>query len=203
MQEYIIRRVLLAIPTLIGAVTLVFLVMRILPGDIASLMLEGSSEIGIEADEEQLAALREQLGIDKPLYMQYLVWMWDAIRFDFGDALWTNQPVWKEFELRYPISLSILILAMITSLGHSPARRHHIGGQARHLDRLRPARLHPGRPLHPQLLRRNPDNLVPVKVLRLDHAPGIRAYLERPLAQLPATHLPVARHRLQAVGHRR
>ena len=117
MQEYIIRRVLLAIPTLIGAVTLVFLVMRILPGDIASLMLEGSGELGVQADEEQLKELRAQLGVDQPLYVQYVTWMWDAIRFDFGDALWTNRPVWEEFQLRYPISLSILILAMITSLG--------------------------------------------------------------------------------------
>ena len=116
MQEYIIRRVLLAIPTLIGAVTLVFLVMRILPGDIAALMLQGSGEIGVQADEEQLQALREQLGINKPLYAQYLTWLWDAIRFDFGDALWTNRPVWDEFKLRYPLSLSILILAMITAL---------------------------------------------------------------------------------------
>ncbi len=116
MQEYIIRRVLLAIPTLIGAVTLVFLVMRILPGDIAALMLQGSGEIGVQADEEQLQALREQLGINKPLYAQYLTWLWDALRFDFGDALWTNRPVWDEFKLRYPLSLSILILAMITAL---------------------------------------------------------------------------------------
>ena len=116
MQEYIIRRVLLAIPTLIGAVTLVFLVMRILPGDIAALMLQGSGEFGIQADEEQLQALREQLGINKPLYAQYLTWLWDAIRFDFGDALWTNRPVWEEFKLRYPLSLSILVLAMITAL---------------------------------------------------------------------------------------
>ena len=116
MQEYIIRRVLLAIPTLIGAVTLVFLVMRILPGDIAALMLQGSGEIGVQADEEQLQALREQLGINKPLYAQYLTWLWDAIRFDFGDALWTNRPVWDEFKLRYPLSLSILVLAMITAL---------------------------------------------------------------------------------------
>ena len=116
MQEYIIRRVLLAIPTLIGAVTLVFLVMRILPGDIAALMLQGSGEIGVEADPEQLQALREQLGINKPLYAQYVTWLWDAIRFDFGDALWTNRPVWEEFKLRYPLSLSILVLAMITAL---------------------------------------------------------------------------------------
>lgn len=117
MQEYVIRRVLLAIPTLIGAVTLVFLVMRILPGDIAALMLQGSGEIGVQADEAQLEALREQLGINQPLYAQYLSWLWDAIRFEFGNALWTNRPVWEEFQLRYPISLSILILAMITSLG--------------------------------------------------------------------------------------
>ncbi len=117
MQEYIIRRVLLAIPTLIGAVTLVFLVMRILPGDIASLMLEGSGELGVQADEEQLKELRAQLGVDQPLYVQYVTWLWNAIRFEFGDALWTNRPVWEEFQLRYPISLSILILAMITSLG--------------------------------------------------------------------------------------
>ena len=87
MPEYIFRRLLLAVPTFIGAVTLVFLVMRVLPGDAASVILAGQ-ETAIEASDEQLAALREQLGLNRPLIVQYFQWLWDAVRFDFGDSLW-------------------------------------------------------------------------------------------------------------------
>ena len=115
MQQYILRRLLLAIPTFIGAVTLVFLVMRILPGDIASVILAGQ-EIGIDVNPEQLEALREQLGLNDPLIVQYFTWFWDAIRLDFGVSQWYLTPVLDEFKLRYPLTLSILVLALVTSL---------------------------------------------------------------------------------------
>ncbi len=115
MGEYIFRRLLLAIPTLIGAVTLVFLVMRILPGDVASVMLAGQ-ESGIQASDEQLAALREQLGLNRPLVVQYFQWLWDALRFNFGESLSYPTPVLDEFKLRYPFSLSILVISLATSL---------------------------------------------------------------------------------------
>ncbi|MCH8109363.1 MAG: ABC transporter permease [Chloroflexi bacterium] len=115
MPEYIFRRLLLAVPTFIGAVTLVFLVMRVLPGDAASVILAGQ-ETAIEASDEQLAALREQLGLNRPLIVQYFQWLWDAVRFDFGDSLWYPTPVLDEFKLRYPFSLSILVIALATSL---------------------------------------------------------------------------------------
>lgn len=102
-------------PTFIGAVTLVFLVMRVLPGDAASVILAGQ-ETAIEASDEQLAALREQLGLNRPLIVQYFQWLWDAVRFDFGDSLWYPTPVLDEFKLRYPFSLSILVIALATSL---------------------------------------------------------------------------------------
>jgi len=115
MQQYILRRLLLAIPTFIGAVTLVFIVMRILPGDIASVILAGQ-EIGIDVSPEQLEALREQLGLNDPLIVQYFTWFWDAIRLDFGVSQWYMTPVLDEFKLRYPLTLSILVLALATSL---------------------------------------------------------------------------------------
>ena len=102
-------------PTFIGAVTLVFLVMRVLPGDAASVILAGQ-ETAIEASDEQLVALREQLGLNRPLVVQYFQWLWDAVRFDFGDSLWYPTPVLDEFKLRYPFSLSILVIALATSL---------------------------------------------------------------------------------------
>ena len=115
MPEYIFRRLLLAVPTFIGAVTLVFLVMRVLPGDAASVILAGQ-ETAIEASDEQLAALREQLGLNRPLIVQYFQWLWDAVRFDFGESLWYPTPVLDEFKLRYPFSLGILVIALATSL---------------------------------------------------------------------------------------
>ena len=75
---------------------------------------------------------------------------------------------------------------------------YHFGGQAGHLDRLRPAHLHARGVVHTQLLRGDPGHLVLVTLLRLDHAARVRADLEGPVAELPATDLPVARHRVPA-----
>ena len=75
MNAYIIRRVLSMVPTLIGASLLVFLVMRVVPGDIIFALLTDEEGGATQLSEESLAKLRKQLGIDKPLHMQYLTWI--------------------------------------------------------------------------------------------------------------------------------
>src|SRR4029453_15077831 len=106
--SYIVRRILLMIPTLLGAVTLIFLLMRLLPGDVALYIL-GSGESG-DGNKEALEQIRQALGLDQPLIVQYGRWLWGAARLDFGNSYWTRQPVIEELQRRYPMAAHIAIL---------------------------------------------------------------------------------------------
>src|SRR5262245_62720932 len=74
MWQYIVKRLLLMIPTLIGAALLIFLLMNIIPGDVALLIIGGDQ--GGDINPRELAKLRTQLGLDRPLYEQFLTWPW-------------------------------------------------------------------------------------------------------------------------------
>lgn len=111
MRTYILRRILLMIPTLLGAVTLIFLIMRLLPGDVALYIL-GSDESS-QMNQEALQRIRTELGLDKPLFVQYLEWIWNAIRFDFGNSYWTRQPVIDELARRYPMTASLAFFSLL------------------------------------------------------------------------------------------
>lgn len=111
MHTYILRRILWMFPTLLGSVTLIFLLMRLLPGDVALYML-GSSESSV-VNVETLQQIRQELGLDKPLIAQYGSWLWSAARLDFGDSYWTRQPVVEELKRRYPITANLAILSLL------------------------------------------------------------------------------------------
>jgi peptide/nickel transport system permease protein len=113
MWQYIVKRVLLMIPTLFGAALLVFLLMNIVPGDIALLIIAGDQ--GEAIDPVELAALRAQMGLDLPLHIQFLHWIWGVMRFDFGESLWTGAPVLEELLIRLPLSLEVAIAATLVS----------------------------------------------------------------------------------------
>lgn len=113
MRDYIIRRVLLSILVMLGAATIIFVLMHILPGNVALLIL--ADQFGASAPE-QLALLEAKLGLDKPLYIQYVSWLWQILHLDLGTSLWTGQPVIREIGLRAPISLSLALLAMALSV---------------------------------------------------------------------------------------
>jgi peptide/nickel transport system permease protein len=113
MWQYIVKRLLLMIPTLIGAALVVFLLMNIVPGDIALLVIGGDQ--GGDIDPAELAKLREQLGLNRPLYEQFLSWLWGIVRLDFGTSLWTGAPVIEELKIRFPLTLEIALAATILS----------------------------------------------------------------------------------------
>jgi peptide/nickel transport system permease protein len=113
MRTYIAKRLLLVVPTLLGVATLVFVIMRVIPGDVALLILGGDAG-GI--DPQQLAALREQLGLDRPLLVQFGQWLWGVVQLDFGKSLWTGQPVVEELLIRLPLSLQLAFMATIVSV---------------------------------------------------------------------------------------
>src|SRR4030095_10079357 len=111
MPSYIIRRILLMIPTLLGAVTLIFLLMRLLPGDVALYIL-GSGESS-DVNKQALQQIRQELGLDQPLIMQYGQWLWGAVRLDFGNSYWTRQPVIEELQRRYPMTANLAIMSVL------------------------------------------------------------------------------------------
>lgn len=113
MWQYIIKRVLLMIPTLFGAALLVFLIMNIIPGDIALLIIGGDQ--GGDIDPQELENLREQLGLNRPLFVQFFSWLWGVMRLDFGASLWTGAPVLEELAIRFPLTLEVAIAATLVS----------------------------------------------------------------------------------------
>lgn len=113
MRDYLIRRILLIIPTLFGALTLIFFIMNILPGDVALMILGEETGQGSAAD---LARLRAQLGLDRPLYVQYFSWLWGVLQLDFGTSLWTGVPVFTEIWVRLPVTLTLIVFSICLSM---------------------------------------------------------------------------------------
>lgn len=111
MSIYIVRRLFLMIPTLLGAVTLIFLLMRLLPGDVALYIL-GSGESS-DINKQALQQIRQELGLDQPFLVQYGTWMWGAVRLDFGKSYWTRQPVIDELKSRYPLTLNLALMSVL------------------------------------------------------------------------------------------
>jgi len=114
MQTYLLKRLLLIVPTLFGAAALVFVIMRVIPGDVA-LLIFGGDQAG-HIDPKQLEAMRHQLGLDQSLLMQFGTWLWGVLRFDFGTSLWTGQPVVAELLVRLPLSLELALAATAVSV---------------------------------------------------------------------------------------
>lgn len=113
MYRYIIQRILLVVPTLIGAAVLVFGLMRLIPGDICVVRL-GSG--GGTFDEAAVRACHAELGLDHPLWQQFLQFIWGFLHFDFGKSMWSGKPVSFEIMTRLPISLEIAILATVIAV---------------------------------------------------------------------------------------
>jgi len=109
MFAYIIRRFLILIPTLWGVSVIVFLMLHITPGDPAELLL------GERATEQSLEALREHLGLNQPLYVQYGMFLKRLMHGDLGETIWTRQKVWIEIKQRFPATIELSVVAMMIS----------------------------------------------------------------------------------------
>src|ERR1700752_4333512 len=113
MYQYILKRVLLTIPTLLGAAALVFLLMRLIPGDICLVRL-GSG--GTSFTTQALAQCHAEIGIDRPWLVQFLEFLWGLARFDLGNSMWSGKPVVVEIATRFPISLEVAVMATIIAV---------------------------------------------------------------------------------------
>lgn len=114
MQRYLLRRLATAVPTIFGITVLIFIAMRVLPGDpIAQIAGEGQGQYTLTPEE--LASARASLGLDKPLPLQYLSWMADVVRGDFGHSFWNTEPISAVIARRGAISIEIALLAVLLS----------------------------------------------------------------------------------------
>src|SRR6185437_13004034 len=113
MYQYIAKRVLLVIPTLVGAAALVFTLMRLIPGDICVVRL-GSG--GGHVDERAVALCHAENGLDRPIIVQFLDFVWGFFHFDFGISMWSGKPVSLEILTRLPISIEIALLATVIAI---------------------------------------------------------------------------------------
>ena len=110
MSTYVLRRLLATIPTLLGVAFLVFLITRLTPGDPARQIA------GQEASEEEVAALRRELGLDRPVLVQFGSFLGEAARGDLGRSLLTNRPVAEELASRFPTTFRVTTIAMVIAL---------------------------------------------------------------------------------------
>jgi len=106
MLSFIIRRILIVIPTLLGVTIIIFLMLRITPGDPAELLL------GERATPEALDAMRDYLGLKEPLYVQYGMFIKRVCKFDLGETIWSRQKVSIEIKERFPATIELAVVAM-------------------------------------------------------------------------------------------
>ena len=113
MYKYIVKRVLLMIPTLIGAAVLVFFILRLIPGDVCELRLAGS---GLYADPAEIELCRTNLGLNDPIVVQFADFVWGFFILDLGDSMWTGKPITFEIGLRFQLSLQVAFMATFVAV---------------------------------------------------------------------------------------
>jgi peptide/nickel transport system permease protein len=122
MASYALQRLLLMIPTFIGVTLIGFFIMRLAPGDPAELRaaggLGGAAGAGISVEkrmavDEAMAQWRAQYGLDRPLHIQYGIWMKNLLTLEFGESFKDNQPVWSKVVERLPVTIKLNVLSIL------------------------------------------------------------------------------------------
>lgn len=107
MLRYILRRLLLAIPTLLAVITIIFLLVRVIPGDPVT------AALGDQASEEAVAKARADLGLDKSLFAQYIDYMKDLLTLDLGKSMISRAPAWDQISFVLPYTLQLAFAAIV------------------------------------------------------------------------------------------
>jgi peptide/nickel transport system permease protein len=114
MTTYIIRRLLLFIPTILIVTIIIFLLMWIVPGDTAMLILTGTDpNEGGRVNLADIERLREQLGLNQPVHVQYGDWIWNMVRGDLGESLWYQTPVVDELGDRFLTTIQLAVMGIL------------------------------------------------------------------------------------------
>ena len=113
MRAYVIRRLLLMIPVIVGVSIIIFIILRAIPGDAIDAQLESAGSLSAE----ERAQARRDLGLDKPIWQQYLIWAGGAVRLDFGRSYQSKRDVWEELGDRVPVTAELAVLTMLIVIG--------------------------------------------------------------------------------------
>ncbi len=116
MGTYLWRRLLLFIPSLFGMSVIIFVLMRLVPGDVAHILVYESGTEYSQAAEKQVQKIREELGLNRPLVIQYVSWIAGLARIDFGYSYWERRPVLNILQERFPRSLELATLTFIFAI---------------------------------------------------------------------------------------
>ena len=116
MRRYVLRRLLLFVPTLFGASLLVFILLRLVPGDIAEILVYQTGSESSAVQKKQIQQIRAELGLDRPVLVQYGHWMWDALRGDFGQSYSQRRPVSAILAERFPRSMELAALTLFLAV---------------------------------------------------------------------------------------
>lgn len=109
MQNYILKRLLLVIPTMILVSIIIFGLIRFIPGDIVDRLVEyRGASFGMDAQ-----AIREKMGLTKPIHVQYLSWAWNVLQGKLGESMWSRRSVVQELAHRYPITVEVALLTIV------------------------------------------------------------------------------------------
>ena len=108
MYKYLLKRFLLMFPTLLGVAVVIFVLIRVIPGDVVELRMSGDRG---SASQQAIDEERVRFGLDQPVWKQFATWVWGVVRLDFGTSMWTGAPIGEEIKLRFALSMQVAIMA--------------------------------------------------------------------------------------------
>ena len=112
MKEYIARRFVLFVPTLLLTTLIVFVLFFLVPGDTALFILTGEEGAGA-VTEEDIAKLRSELGLDRPIHIQYFSWVWGILQGDLGTSIWYKTPVIDELKDKFAVTVQLAVMGIV------------------------------------------------------------------------------------------
>ena len=116
MSTYILRRLVLFVPTLVGASILIFVLMRLVPGDIAEILVYQTGSESSAVQKKQIQQIRRELGLERPIITQYVDWIAAAVRGDFGQSYVQRRPVMDILRERFPRSMELALLTLVIAI---------------------------------------------------------------------------------------
>jgi peptide/nickel transport system permease protein len=116
MHQYVARRLLLFVPSLLGASILIFVLLRLVPGDIAEIIVYQAGAESASVQQQHVKEIRAELGLDRPIVVQYLAWVGSALRGDFGHSYIQQRPVTEILRERFPRSLELAVLTLVAAV---------------------------------------------------------------------------------------
>ena len=117
MKKYIIRRLIFGAFSALLVSVIIFVIMRVAPGDVAAMIAASENEEGAspEATQERIDAIRKEIGLDRPLIVQYYTWLGGWLTGDWGNSLYNSRSVWGEFRAKAPVSVQLALMSLTFS----------------------------------------------------------------------------------------